>query len=450
MKPDAPVSWRHRIGRRVLALLGAGCLLAVAGGGWVHAVERFPPPDFTSGYRFPTEHFPGGVALWREWGDVAVLAGALALAAGLAIRRRSRREMLLLAVAGLLYFGFFRRGCVCVIGSIQNVAAALADSSVVLPISLLAFFLLPLIFALFFGRVFCSAVCPHGALQELMLIRPIRLPDWVARPLEWLPYLTLASGVWMAATGCGFMICRHDPFIGLFRLSGPRAILAMGLFFMALSTVIGRPYCRFACPYGALLRLASRWAWRPLTITPDECIRCGLCAEACPYGAIEAPVPESAVQDRATGKPLLRGLILAFPLMLAAGAGLGYAAAPALARLHPVVRMSDFERARAALIPDANLPERLSTFRQAGGSLDELHRQAGQVVRRVRWGGIWAGLFVAGVIGCSLAGTVIRRTRPDWRADPARCVACARCVRYCPRELRRLRTGGAGDGGGTS
>jgi polyferredoxin len=61
----------------------------------------------------------------------------------------------------------------------------------------------------------------------------------------------------------------------------------IGGVFLATGMFIGRPYCRWFCPYGALLNWCSRLAKRGVSITPHRELDCGLCSEACPYGAIE-------------------------------------------------------------------------------------------------------------------------------------------------------------------
>ena len=64
-------------------------------------------------------------------------------------------------------------------------------------------------------------------------------------------------------------------------------MLVLGGVFLVLGIFVGRPYCRYLCPYGALLSVFSRYAWKSVSITPDRELDCGLCQEACPYGAIE-------------------------------------------------------------------------------------------------------------------------------------------------------------------
>ncbi|NIL97025.1 MAG: 4Fe-4S binding protein, partial [Planctomycetales bacterium] len=61
------------------------------------------------------------------------------------------------------------------------------------------FFLLPLVFTLFFGRTFCAAVCPLGAVQELVSVRHVRVPRWLDQSLGMLAYIYLGAAVILAA-----------------------------------------------------------------------------------------------------------------------------------------------------------------------------------------------------------------------------------------------------------
>ncbi len=242
------------------------------------------------GYVTPEVQRPRATSIERQILDLALLAAALGLAAWIVLGRRSRKLALTLAVVCLVYFGFIREGCICPIGSIQNVTTAMVDPNYAIPYFVIGIFMLPLVAALFFGRVFCGGVCALGAIQELVLLKPIEVPPTVDRILRSFKWIYLAAAIGFAvlpAVSRDFIICRFDPFVGFFRFTGPFHMLVLGGVFLVLGIFVGRPYCRYLCPYGALLSVFSRYAWKSVSITPDRELDCGLCQQACPYGAIE-------------------------------------------------------------------------------------------------------------------------------------------------------------------
>jgi len=131
---------------RTLTLMFAAVVVL---GGLAWAEFRFPMPEFESGYEYPEMHTPPPGRTNDLW-DVVLLTCALGLAAWFVLKRRSRPAVLGLTVCSLAYFGFWREGCVCPVGSIQNVAEGVLGLEVV-SIAVVCFFLLPLVFALFSG-----------------------------------------------------------------------------------------------------------------------------------------------------------------------------------------------------------------------------------------------------------------------------------------------------------
>jgi polyferredoxin len=368
--------------------------------------------------------------------DVGLLALCMALVAHVLIARRNRNELRVLVLFAVLYFGFYRLGCICSIGSIQNVALALGDPKYALPLGAGAFFLLPLLFALFYGRVFCGGACPLGALQELVLIRARKVPAWLEAPLSVIPYAVLGLGVLFAATGSFFPICQYDPFVGFFRRSGPALPVTIGMFLLALSTFVGRPYCRFLCPYSVLLRWASALSKRQVKITPGECIKCHLCADACPYGAIRPPTPEDAVRNAgATRKRTAQALIL-MPLLTILFGALGYMSGPLFAKTNHQVQLAEnLWKAEKGLVETPD--QMVDGFNQTGGDPGEAYAKALQIRRKFALGTALFGAFMGIVVSGKMLSLTSRRYRRDYEADPAACVSCARCYNSCPIEHER-------------
>ncbi len=369
-----------------------------------------------------------------EYIDTAILFAALVLATFLVLKTRKRRAILVMMIFSLIYFGFWRKGCVCPIGAIQNVTLSFFDPGYAVPITITLFFLLPLIFTLFFARSFCAAVCPLGAIQDLVLLRPTSLPQWLESGLRLFAYVYLAAAVLFAATGSAFVICRYDPFVSFLRLSGSLNILILGACFLLIGMFIGRPYCRFICPYGVILRQISRISKWKVTITPDDCIKCRLCEDSCPFGAIKIPTEDWPAHDYNKSKRRLVFLIILLPILVLSFGWIGSILQPVTSRVHATVRLADRiyleESGQAEGTTDAS-----DAFRAKGKDIKELYAEALTIQARFSMGGWLAGGFVGLVIALKLIGLSLQRHRIDYEADRAGCLSCGRCFEYCPKEL---------------
>lgn len=405
----------------------------------LYAVERFPPPDFTSGYHLPSPSTPMPRATGFDYLDVFALVAALSAAAYLGVKARSRSGLIVLSLASLAYFGFYRQGCICPIGAIQNVTMGLFDSGYAVPGVVLAFFLIPLAFAVFFGRVFCSAVCPLGAIQDVMLLRPVATPSWLEHALGLGAWLYLGAAVTFAALGSAFIICRYDPFVSMFRLEGNWTMLAFGACVLVLGMFIGRPYCRYACPYGAILRLLSSVSHRHMTITPDECINCRLCEESCPFGAIRKPTPAAPPVPRKYGRWTLAAMLAVTPVLAAACGYAGYRLSAPMAGLDYRVKLARQIQLEDAHVVAAGVAENSTAYRDGGKPIAELYAQAAAIEKGYDRGGAAMGGFMGLVIGLKLVRLSIRRRRPFYEIHRATCVSCGRCMPYCPFHQKRLK-----------
>lgn len=154
--------------------------------------------------------------------------------------------------------------------------------------------LLGLLLAVLFGPVFCGWVCPLGSIQEWvgkwgrkLFKRRYNhfLPARLDAVLRYARYLVLAWVLYLTAATGKLIFAEYDPYFTLFNFwSGE---VAIGGAVLLGATLIGalfveRPWCKYACPYGALLGLSNLLRVFRIRRTASSCKECGSCDIACP------------------------------------------------------------------------------------------------------------------------------------------------------------------------
>ena len=154
--------------------------------------------------------------------------------------------------------------------------------------------------SLLLKKAFCSWLCPVGTLSESLWMlgrkifgRNITLPRWLDYPLRSLKYVLMAFFVWSIARMDAGDLANfiYSPYnkvadikMYLFFAEIGGAALWTVIVLVLLSVVIRNFWCRYLCPYGALLGVASLLSPLKITRTASTCIDCRLCTKACPSG----------------------------------------------------------------------------------------------------------------------------------------------------------------------
>lgn len=180
------------------------------------------------------------------------------------------------------------------------------------------------VLTLLFGRIYCSAICPLGIFQDIVLWFSNRRKKKKYRfsyapAINWLRYGMLAIFIIAFIAGIGSVVALLDPYssygliasnlfapvyqwinnllayfaeradsyafysVDVWMKSLPTFIVAVVIFItvIILPWLKGRIYCNTICPVGTILGLISRFSFFRPTINAEKCNSCGLCDRIC-------------------------------------------------------------------------------------------------------------------------------------------------------------------------
>ena len=163
----------------------------------------------------------------------------------------------------------------------------------------LIIFLAAVVLSLLFKKAFCAWLCPFGTLSEglaklgkFFFGRNFKVPRILDYLLRSLKYLLLSFFFFIVVFGMSgdqaaeflqspYNMIADVKMLQFFQSLSGIAFLALGTILL-LSILVENFWCRYLCPYGALMGLISFVSPWKVTRNQDSCLECGACTVACP------------------------------------------------------------------------------------------------------------------------------------------------------------------------
>jgi polyferredoxin len=220
--------------------------------------------------------------MWLGFRFYAFVQVAGSGAAGIAVNRPDGIDGFL-PISGLLGTSSWLKG-----GAINSVhPAAVVVFVTVIAVSLLL------------RRSFCSWICPVAVISECSWKVGFRLlrrnwlpPPWLDNILRSLKYLLMVLFIYFIAIAMSSDALHSFIQSDYHKIADVRLMnfflhitpfaLAVILLLLVASIVLRNPFCRYLCPYGALLGLVAMISPLRVTRSLDRCVSCGVCSQVCP------------------------------------------------------------------------------------------------------------------------------------------------------------------------
>lgn len=148
-------------------------------------------------------------------------------------------------------------------------------------------FILGVILTAFFGRLYCGWVCPINTIMSMVTrikrrfhVKDLTVPESLKKPVY--RYLALFAFILM------FMFIM---------VSGKKFPVLLGLLAVGVLLTFFFPeslWHRYLCPYGTVLSMAGKLSRRGYRVIEHGCISCGICSRVCPADAVMGTSPLSS------------------------------------------------------------------------------------------------------------------------------------------------------------
>ncbi|MGI1659760.1 MAG: 4Fe-4S binding protein [Desulfitobacterium sp.] len=163
----------------------------------------------------------------------------------------------------------------------------------------LVILLLAMALSLVFKRSFCSWICPIGTLSEGLAVvgrklfsKNFVMPRWLDYPMRSIKYILLSFFIVFilifmdGANAYGFLQTPYNMIADVKMLDFFKNMTGVGItvivVLILLSVLFQNFWCRYLCPYGALMSLLSILSPWKIRRNADTCISCQKCTAVCP------------------------------------------------------------------------------------------------------------------------------------------------------------------------
>ena len=184
----------------------------------------------------------------------------------------------------------------CPFGGIETLLPWLRNTGTLCSLSTvnISMFFGVLALTLVFRRVFCSHICPMGAVFEWTgifgrkyMVGKWKMPSLLDRALKWVKYPLLIL-ILFSTWKVGELVFRsYDPYYVLFTAGKGHEVQPWSIALMAVVLVAAAAaplfFCKYLCPLGACLAPLSKFGATKIRRDAEKCTNCGACEKACEW-----------------------------------------------------------------------------------------------------------------------------------------------------------------------